>query len=189
MQRWGNLIIGACCALFVAVVLVPTQVYDKGWNILSGPNAAAWAQAVGSFVAVAAAIFIANSDSRKRKRQDADARAAALAAISEVTENAATALRAAERFIHQPNFGNSGFAHFTPAAMAVEGAEAALDAIPFFQIPNGANLISDLFTLRAMLIDTHAILINEPRLATDQAKVSTYASVATEIATNIKAKI
>lgn len=43
-MKWGNWLIGACCALFVAVIATPTGVYEGVWRLATGKDAAAWVQ-------------------------------------------------------------------------------------------------------------------------------------------------
>jgi len=58
-MKWGNWLIGSCCALFVAIIIVPTGAYPGIWQLMSGANAPAWAQFAGGLAAVAAAIWAA----------------------------------------------------------------------------------------------------------------------------------
>jgi hypothetical protein len=68
--RWGNWLIGACCALFVAVIVTPTGVYEGVWKLATGKDAAAWVQAIGSILAIFAAIGVAAyQNAREEKRR------------------------------------------------------------------------------------------------------------------------
>lgn len=67
-MKWGNWIIGACCALFVTVAIIPTGMYGRGWDILSGPDAAAWVQAIGSVAAIVAGFLIVNRSATEARK-------------------------------------------------------------------------------------------------------------------------
>jgi hypothetical protein len=73
-MKWGNWLIGACCALFVAVIVTPTGLYDGVWKLATGKDAAAWAQAIGSFLAVMAAIAVAVWEGGRVRRVEREAR-------------------------------------------------------------------------------------------------------------------
>lgn len=86
-MRWDSWIIAACCALFVAVVVIPAGVYDKGWDILSGPDAAAWVQAAGSIVAIFISVFgVMWLQDRERKRAAKAARVEWLEALNGIAK-------------------------------------------------------------------------------------------------------
>ena len=55
----GNILIAACSALYVVVVVIPTGLYPAIWNIANGDHAADWAQFIGGMAAVAVAIWAA----------------------------------------------------------------------------------------------------------------------------------
>jgi hypothetical protein len=51
-MKWGDLLIGACCALFVVVVLAPTGLWLGIGSLFGGRDAPAWVQAFGSIAAI-----------------------------------------------------------------------------------------------------------------------------------------
>lgn len=95
-MQLGNLLIAACCTLYVAVLLAPTGVYSGIWRLTNGKDAAAWVQAVGSVLAIFVAIAIAawqnyqtRRDAREtEKKRDVVKIEAAYAAIAEAASGA-----------------------------------------------------------------------------------------------------
>jgi hypothetical protein len=63
-MKWGNWLIAACCALFVAVILTPTGLYSCLGGLAAGKDAAAWAQAFGALAAIGAAVSLPRIDAR-----------------------------------------------------------------------------------------------------------------------------
>jgi hypothetical protein len=90
-MRWGNWLIGSCCAAYIIAALTPTGLYSGIWKLSSGKDAAAWVQAFGSLLALAIAIAVPawlslRTEARERKReadQAAIVHRAAYAALSE----------------------------------------------------------------------------------------------------------
>jgi hypothetical protein len=105
MMKWGNWLIGACCALFTAVVVVPTGIYEAASKMMTGEHAADWVQAIGSIAAIVGAWVLGNrqfahdrrleverlartaeDDRRRIEKRDRDAIDAMMLA-SDITDN------------------------------------------------------------------------------------------------------
>lgn len=69
-MRWSKWLIGACLALDLVVVLTPTGFYVGAWTFVSGKDAPAWVQAVGSIAALVAAIMIALHDTIRQQAKE-----------------------------------------------------------------------------------------------------------------------
>ena len=73
-MKWGNWLIGACCALFVAVIVTPTGFYEGVWRLATGKDAAAWVQAYGSIGAIVTSVMAAWWLQNREKRIDREAK-------------------------------------------------------------------------------------------------------------------
>lgn len=88
LMKWGNWLIGACCALFVAVIVTPTGVYEGVWKLAKGDNAADWAQFFGTMIALAVTFIAANIPIWAARRQEAQRLASLDAAAQRMLNNA-----------------------------------------------------------------------------------------------------
>ncbi|MDR7117730.1 hypothetical protein [Caulobacter sp. BE254] len=72
-MKWGNWLVGGCCTIFVLVIVTPTGVYEGISKLSAGKDAAAWVQAVGSIIAILAAVAVAayqNHHENKRRSRE-----------------------------------------------------------------------------------------------------------------------
>lgn len=74
-----NWLIWFCAALFVAVALIPTLLYQTFWGLFTGRDAAAWVQAVGSIAAIFGTGLLGVFQIREGRKAASKARAHALA--------------------------------------------------------------------------------------------------------------
>lgn len=73
-MKWRNWLIGACCMLFVAVIVTPTGLYSAIGQIASGPDAPDWVQAVGSVAAIIGAWLLGTRQFAHERKLESDRR-------------------------------------------------------------------------------------------------------------------
>lgn len=151
-MKWGNWLIGACCALFVVVIVTPTGVYEGVWKLATGKDAAAWVQAIGSVAAILAAVAIAAyQNSREEWRRQQAIRTAMFIrnqAAMWISDLALTAVRFVPETLENekqiPALLEFGFPKHT-----FEEAVAAIEGLPLheYEVPQVAVALTLLKTL------------------------------------------
>ena len=154
-MKWGNWLIGACCALFVAVIVTPTGVYEGVWKLTNGKDAAAWVQAVGSIVAIFTSVFGAYWLQDRQRRLDAAA--AGEAELEALLVVAISAHRALE-MLQQRCRNNSWTLNSQGLATALLAGE--MDSIRSIRVPALPSrwARTKLNSLRVAVVSSNALL-------------------------------
>lgn len=143
-------IIWPCVGLFVGVALIPTRLYPEGWRLLSGNNAADWAQFFGGVMAVVAAIAIARGEAARARHARIETRRDNLAAAVNL---ATTFVRRAE--ICQNVLAGSSAATPVPADQraALRVKASAMASFPLKELDSGEMVESylDLVTVAEII--------------------------------------
>lgn len=154
-MKWSNWLIGACCALFVAVIVTPTGVYEGVWKLATGKDAAAWVQAIGSIVAIFASVLGAWWLQDRQRRLDAAAKAdAEMEALLIV---AISAHRAVEFLQNRSKSGDWDVLNAEVAAAALTAEIDAICSISLVNLPN-RRARSKLNDLRVILVSARSLL-------------------------------
>jgi hypothetical protein len=133
---WAEWLIYGALALWV-LLLAPSVIWGWPaiWGLLQHDNAPAWAQAIGSVVAIGIAIWV---PWRQREHGLRDARVAALSLASYVVATVRLARR--ESAYINPHVAEAAIVHLEVAARL--WTNVRLDAMPFQTIPSFVALIA-----------------------------------------------
>lgn len=120
---------------------------EPAWSLLHDKNAPAWVQAIGSIMAILAAVWVAQDTARRSRHIALEIRNRDASARIEIAMHIANEARTLMNFAAA---SLRGTAHMNLGAGDFQSVREAIDALPFAELSSG-RIVAELMTIRRLL--------------------------------------